>query len=399
MSNTVDNHQRYAALREKLQAHSDISTILDLLLQEARNVTQADAGTIYLVENEGLRFSYVHNDTLFTDSINKHVYTDVTLPIDENSIVGYVASHGKTLALKDVYHLPSELPFCFNKSFDVATGYTTGSMLTVPILDFSGKVTGVIQLINSKNEVGKIVPFSPRGVDFVEILARHSASAIERGMLTRELILRMLKMAELRDPHETQSHVERVGAYCAEIFHQWALDNDIEPAEIQRRKDLIRIAGMLHDVGKVGISDTILKKPGKLTDDEFEQIKHHTIFGARLFPNARTELDQMSRDIALRHHEKWNGNGYPGPVDDVNADINLTGEGLPPSEVPIEARIAAVADVFDALSSRRCYKPEFTDEKCISIIKSDSGTHFDPSVVDAFLKIFDVIKAIRERYK
>ena len=102
--------------------------------------------------------------------------------------------------------------------------------------------------------------------------------AIERGIMTRELILRMMKMAELRDPSETGAHVQRVGAYSAEIYHRYALNKGIPVRELKRTKDLLRLAAMLHDVGKVGISDTILKKPAKLTDEEFAVIKMRNNF-------------------------------------------------------------------------------------------------------------------------
>jgi HD-GYP domain-containing protein (c-di-GMP phosphodiesterase class II) len=210
----------------------------------------------------------------------------------------------------------------------------------------------------------------------------------------------MMQMAELRDPTETGAHVQRVGAYCAEIYGTWAARRKHSAKEIKRARDNLRLAAMLHDVGKVGISDNILKKPGKLTDEEFDAVKWHTINGARLFKNQTSDLDTMSSDIALCHHEKWAGGGYPGKVVPGlwSPDARM-GESLSGEDIPLAARICAVADVYDALSSPRSYKDPFPDEKCLAILEKDAGTHFDPEVVEIFVEIFDVIKAIRDKFK
>lgn len=154
-------------------------------------------------------------------------------------------------------------------------------------------------------------------------------------------------------------------------------------------------------MGKVGISDNILKKPGKLTDEEFDTIKWHTVNGARLFKNQTSELDRMSMEIALFHHEKWEGRGYPSvSVGDVWTEgVAMGSSPVNGEDIPLSARICAVADVYDALSSPRSYKDPFPDEKCLGILESDAGTHFDPEVVEIFIEIFDVIKAIKEKYK
>jgi HD-GYP domain-containing protein (c-di-GMP phosphodiesterase class II) len=203
----------------------------------------------------------------------------------------------------------------------------------------------------------------------------------------------------MRDPSETGAHVQRVGAYSAEIYDRWARTRGIDRKEIKRYRDLLRVAAMLHDVGKVGVSDLILKKPGKLTDEEFATMKLHTVNGARLFLNATSELDAMSREIALNHHEKWNGKGYPGAIPDLGAEDVALGVPKRGEEIPLAARFVALADVFDALCSRRSYKAEWSDEKILDLLREEKGEHFDPEVVDAFLDIFDVITAIREKFR
>jgi HD-GYP domain-containing protein (c-di-GMP phosphodiesterase class II) len=157
---------------------------------------------------------------------------------------------------------------------------------------------------------------------------------------------------------------------------------------------------MLHDVGKVAISDTILKKPGRLTEDEFHVIKYHTLAGAHLFRDPTSELDALSAEIALNHHEKWNGAGYPGRTNLDAAYENLQyGPGRHNDEIPLSGRIVALCDVFDALIETRCYKGAWPEEKVLGIIEEESGKHFDPDIVEAFFGIYDVIKAIRERFR
>jgi response regulator RpfG family c-di-GMP phosphodiesterase len=154
---------------------------------------------------------------------------------------------------------------------------------------------------------------------------------------------------------------------------------------------------MLHDVGKVGIPDSILKKPAKLNEEEFDIMRFHTVFGARLFVNSTSDLDAMSGEIALNHHEKWEGGGYPGKIADLHCEAEM-GERKRGEEIPLAARITALADVFDALCSRRSYKKEWSDDRILKVVREESGKHFDPEVVDAFLSIFDLITAIRKKF-
>jgi len=386
---------------EEVNQLKDVDTILDKILYESRRFANVDAGSIFLVEKDSLVFSYVQNDTLFKqETANAALYQNFGIPISEQSIVGYVAKTRQSLAIDDAYKLDPTLPFAFNKSFDEKSGYRTGSMLTIPLIAQESRLVGVMQLINSKNDMGKVVPFSDLARTYIPLFCNNAAVAIERGIMNRELILRMMQMAELRDPTETGAHVQRVGAYCAEIYGTWAARRKHSAKDIKRARDNLRLAAMLHDVGKVGISDNILKKPAKLTDEEFDTMKWHTVFGARLFKNETSELDRMSMEIALCHHEKWEGRGYPGlPNSEVwNEDAVLGGVPRNGEDIPLAARICAVADVYDALASPRSYKEPFPDEKCLGILESDAGTHFDPEIVEVFFEIFDVIKAIRDKF-
>lgn len=385
---------------DELNRLNDVDSILDRILLDARTLASADAGSIFLTEGNSLRFGYVQNDTLFQcDSSNTVLYQDLTLPIGEGSIVGYAALTGETLIIDDAYALDPTLPYGFNKSFDEKSGYKTTSMLTLPIRSQENRLVGVIQLINARNEQKQVGPFDPAVISYLGLLANQAGVAIQRGQLNRELILRMMQMAEMRDPTETGAHVQRVGAYCAEIYQRMAQKRGTDPREIRSYRDRIRLAAMLHDVGKVSISDTILKKPGRLTDEEFKSVKMHTISGARLFRNQTSNLDRMCMDIALRHHEKWTGNGYPGNVPDLWDKNARPGEPLQGTAIPLSARICAVADVFDALTSPRSYKEAWPNEKAYMVLEEDSGTHFDPEVVGSFMDILPTITAIQERFR
>lgn len=379
----------------------DVDTILDKILYESRLFSNADAGSIFLVEGNELIFSYVQNDTLFKGAeANAALYQNFTVPVSEDSIVGYVAKTRQSLIIDDAYALDPTLPYSFNKSFDSKSGYKTTSMMTIPLIAQESRLVGVMQLLNSKDDTGKVVPFPSVAKTYIPLFCNNAAVAIERGKMNRELILRMMQMAELRDPSETGMHVQRVGAFSAEIYGTWAARRGHSAKEIKRVRDNLRLAAMLHDVGKVGIPDAILKKPGKLDKAEFDTIKMHTIFGARLFNNLTGELDKMSLDIALRHHEKWAAPGYPGQITPDIWSPNLEmGAPVNGESIPLAARVCAVADVFDALSSPRSYKDPFSDEECIAILERDAGTHFDPEIVEIFVEIFDVIKAIRMKFQ
>jgi len=384
---------------EELHQLKDLDALLDAVLLEARRLTAADAGSIYLVENGVLSFSFLHNDRLFSSARNKHIYTSHTLPLNNRSIAGYVACTGQPLVIEDVYEIPKTRPYTFNHFFDDASGYRTKSLLVLPLKTSRNKVVGVMQIINARNHHGETVPFNERDQMVVGYFANNAAAAVERAQLTREVILRMIRMCELRDPGETGAHANRVGAIAAEIYHQWALGQGVGETEIKKTRDLIRIAAMLHDLGKIAISDLILKKPGSLEQDEFTIMKYHTVYGARLFENPGSDLDVMSAEIALNHHERWDGSGYPGKIGDIFADSVRFGPGKQGEEIPLTARIVALADVYDAMVSKRVYKGPIPEEKTLAFIQEQRGKYFDPDIVAAFFAVYEVIAAIRSKYQ
>ena len=395
-----DIEKRILRTIDNLQQLKDINSILDTVLYEARKLANADAGTIFLATQSGLTFNYVQIGTLSlkNDIIASH-YRYYTIPIDKSSIVGYCAATGKQLTIEDAYNLSEDVPFSFNSFFDRKTGYKTKSVFALPLMTLGNTLVGVMELINPLDENNAPTVFSEEIQIYVSRFAGYAAAAIERGQWNRELILRMIRMAELRDPGETAAHVQRVSAISAEIYQQWARNKNIDPSEIKRFSDLLRPAAMLHDVGKIGIPDEILKKPGKLSNDEFELIKLHTIYGANLFESTTSELDQMCREVALNHHERWDGEGYPGHYSGCIVLFDKNKKPKMGEEIPLSARIVALADVFDALANKRVYKKAWKMEDIYELIREERGRHFDPELVDAFFQVTVIIEAIQDRYK
>jgi len=385
----------------------DIDLLLERILTNVRKFFNADAGSIYLRQGDELKFSYSQNDTLQKRLApgKKLIYNTFSIPINNMSIAGSVAKNRKTLNISDVYKIGKTVPYTFDSQFDTISDYKTSSMLTVPITNQREKVLGVMQVINAQDDNGNIIPFSASDEPHIKHFSTSAALAMERAQTTRNIILRMISMAELRDPKETGSHVNRVGAYSVEIYEEWARKKGISHEEVERGKDVLRMAAMLHDVGKVAISDLILKKPARLTIDEFEIMKSHTYLGAKLFSDTQSEFDEVALEVALTHHEKWDGTGYPGYIDPVTEMPlpefgGIDGRFIPKKEdeIPLLGRIVAVADVYDALCSRRSYKEPWDEDRILEEMRCSSGKHFDPEVTDAFFNCLDVLKSIAKRY-
>lgn len=192
----------------------------------------------------------------------------------------------------------------------------------------------------------------------------------------RETVFRLCKAAEYRDP-ETGAHILRMAHYSQLIGKGLGLPT--------AEQELLLEAAPMHDLGKVGIADKILLKPGRLDAEEFELMKKHAVFGYELLQGSSSRVLQAGAEIALAHHEKFDGSGYP--------------QGLKGTDIPLFGRIVAVADVFDALTSERPYKSAWTLEAAIDLLLEGSGKHFDPECVQAFLNAWEDVLAIRNRYQ
>jgi HD-GYP domain-containing protein (c-di-GMP phosphodiesterase class II) len=397
----------------ELNRIQDFDLLLERILWEARKVVHADAGSIYVRELadengqkvEKLAIKYAQNDTLQKDLPpgQKSVYSVFKMPINDTTISGYCAYTKKLVNVIDAYNLPQGVPYTFGLSYDKISGYKTTSILTIPLVTAEGKLLGVIQMINATDARGNTVPFSENDEFLITHFAENATTALERAGMTRAMILRMIKMAELRDPRETGTHVNRVAGYAVEIYDRYAYRRGVSLEEREKFRDTFKIAAMLHDVGKVAISDVILKKPARFTPEEYLIMQNHTISGAALFDDPQSAMDTISRDIALCHHENWDGTGYPGWVDPVGGLPIKTGPDSKPlgrkgEEIPLTGRIVAIADVFDALSSKRVYKEAWSEEQVLTEIRNMAGTKFDPELVDIFFEILPSIKQIRSLY-
>jgi HD-GYP domain-containing protein (c-di-GMP phosphodiesterase class II) len=391
----------------ELNEAKDIDLLLEKILTSVRRFFNADAGSIYLKTGNELKFSQAQNDTL--QKMLKHgkklPYVTFSVPINNKSVAGFVASNLKAVNIPDVYHMNDTVPYTFDSHFDRLSKYRTQSVLTVPMTNQRRDLLGVMQIINAQDDEGNIIPFSASDEPLIMHFATSAALAVERAQITRNIILRMISMAELRDPKETASHVNRVGAYSVEIYEQWARKKGVPRKEVERTRDSLRMAAMLHDVGKVAISDLILRKPAPLTEKEREIMKSHTYLGARLFKDMQSDFEEAAATVALNHHEKWDGTGYPGHIDPFCAedlpgftDSNCYPRPKKGEEIPLFGRIVAVADVYDALCSRRSYKERWDEDRILEEMQHLSGTQFDPEMIDAFLSSLDVFKFIASLY-
>lgn len=187
-----------------------------------------------------------------------------------------------------------------------------------------------------------------------------------------EIVIRLGRAAEFRDD-ETGRHIERIADYIGVLSKDLGLNNE--------QCSMLKYAAPMHDVGKIGIPDGILLKPGKLTDAQFKLIRMHAVIGARILSGTTLPLLDLAREIALSHHEKWDGSGYP---------LGLKGE-----DIPLSGRIVSICDVFDALTSERVYKHAWTIDQAVEYIKTQRTIQFDPQVVDAFISALDKITAIK----
>jgi putative two-component system response regulator len=205
----------------------------------------------------------------------------------------------------------------------------------------------------------------------LEIKVFERTSEIERVQM--EVIERLMRAAEFRD-QDTGDHILRMSLYVYHIAKKLGYS--------EKEAVTISTASKMHDIGKIGIPDGLLLKPRKLDEIEMKLMREHSTKGARILANSKYELIQVAEQIAQSHHEKWDGSGYP--------------DGLIGAHIPLVARIAAVADVFDALVSRRAYKAAWSFDSAVEQIKSQTGIHFDPQVVEAFCSSLDTIQQIAE---
>lgn len=388
---TNDDFERLLGVCRAMGDGLPAEDVLERVLTEARRFTRAEAGSVYTVENNRLRLVCCQNDArpdLAMHATNGGSACLIrglrgrTFPIDESSLAGK-AAHTQALVRVDAEEGDSVVDAANARSTtDAATGYRCASMLVAPLLDARGSVVGVLQIINRLDDEGVVATFTKRDERVLTALASIAAPSVREAQVRESIersqldtILRLATAAEFRDT-ETSDHLRRVALYCETIARALG-----RPQEWSR---LLLLASPMHDIGKLGVPDAVLLKPGKFTPDERAVMEKHTVIGSRILAEAKSDLLAMAERIARWHHERWDGKGYPD---------ELRGE-----DIPLEARIVAVADVFDALTSRRVYKEAFGVDDSFREIAEGRGSRFDPAIVDAFLKVRSEILSVYEAF-
>lgn len=363
--NTVVENKRVLDLlfsyMPKIAAERKMDNLLVLMADMGRSLVQADRCSLWLTDED--------RGELWTKVA--HGVSELRIPIAAG-FVGWSVKNAEPLLIPDAYLDPR-----FDHRSDEKTHYRTTSVMTVPLFDSQGKVMGVFQAINKQGEE-KV--FSNQDLERLSLTAVYSAKTVESARLTSEVedskdeleatqeeLIHILGDVSESRSRETGDHIQRV----AEISYKLALYYGLSDVEAQR----IRLAAPMHDLGKVGIPDAILNKPGRFTDEEYEVMKSHAIKGEEILLKSKRDLLRFAATLAGSHHERWDGKGYP--------------RGLKGEEIPLAGRICAVADVLDALSSPRCYKPAWPEEKVKEEFIKQSGAQFQPELIDVLVKNWD----------
>lgn len=341
-----------------------LDRLLLLMADMARQIVTADRCTIWMIDKD-------HGE-LWTRVA--HGIEPIRIPLG-SGIAGHVAQSGETLIINDPYSDDR-----FNPEVDRRTGYHTRSIIALPIYNSEGGIIGAYQAIN---KMTLSQAFTSDDARYLTLAATYTGSALESAMLyaeieetQREIIYTMAEIGESRSK-ETGFHVKRVAEYSKILALGLGLSEE--------EAELVRVASPMHDIGKVAIPDAILKKPGKLTYEEFEVMKTHAQLGYETLKHSNRRILKAASIIAHEHHEKWNGKGYP--------------QGKKGEDIHLYGRIVALADVFDALGSDRCYKKAWPLEKVYALLKEERGEHFDPRLIDAFFENLEAILKVRDKYR
>jgi HD-GYP domain-containing protein (c-di-GMP phosphodiesterase class II) len=356
---TKEDEERMLATTEKLK-EIQFDDVADrekaiALYRELREATQCDRGSLFLIDREKAELFSIMAEGLPAQDI--HLSLNL-------GIAGLTAITGEELNIEDAYADPR-----FDKGTDERTGYRTRCILCVPIKNQTGDVLGVIQAINKQEST-----FVDSDLEVLRALSSFVAISIENAILFQEQnrqfesILEVLGASIDAKDHLTAGHSEKVTKYAIGIGRELGLtESDI---------DVLRVAALLHDYGKLGTDENILKKPGRLTPAEFEHVKQHVVLTKKILD--KMHLLRKYRNVPLiasSHHERLDGSGY----------IN----GLKEHEIPFMTKIITVADVFEALTAKRHYRQGLSSEKAFEVLREGIGTEFDENVVMAMLRYWD----------
>ena len=385
----------------------DVDFLLEKILTTVRTLSRAEVGSIYVIENDELRLHHTQNGSQQAAANSlPHIYRESAGIIPVDTIPAYIAQTGDIVNIcgRPEERVPANRP---DRSYEQELQVEILSVCAFPLKNTYDKLLGVVQLINVRNPEGEIVSVPDDDLQLVKLFASNAGAALERALATRARLQGIIQiLTALRDTEETFAHVNRVGAYAAEIYETWARRKGISESDISAQKDALRMAAMLHDLGKLAIPSVIRRKPGKLTDEEYNTMKEHTIKGAQLLlKHGNSEIESLASEIALTHHERWDGKGYPGYIDPLTGDP-LAGHrdehgnprGKQGEDIPVFGRIVAIADVYDALSNHRVFREAWKEDDVLKKLRVESGTHFDPEMIDAFFACLDTIRAISKRF-
>jgi putative two-component system response regulator len=363
-----------------LESERELPLFLDKLLSNARDIVGASAGSLYLIDTDAriLQIKVCQNDEVDINSFFEATHTKESgIPLSHESIAGYAAVSGEVVHVPDVDHIDEQLPYRFSSKIDQGSGFVSKSILAVPIRHPSDGVIGVLELFNPLT--GAFENWNIGILKNFAILAAVTLSNIRLYNSLKssylETVFKLGVASEFKDS-DTYNHIHRIG-YMTKII---ARHMGFSAAE----QETLFHASSMHDIGKIGIPDSILKKGDELNDEEWEIMRKHPEMGAKMLGGTDSEILQASEKIALCHHEKWNGKGYP--------------KGLVGDQIPKSAQIVAVADVFDALVHQRVYKPAWKVQEALDFIKSKRGEDFSPQVVDAFFKGVEEILEVQKNF-
>jgi HD-GYP domain-containing protein (c-di-GMP phosphodiesterase class II) len=330
----------------------DLDELLDIILHKAEEVMDAEASSVFRIDEESNELYFVT-----ARGAKGKEAKEIRVPMGKG-IVGWVAKHGEPLLVADV-----KKDRRWFKGVDKKTKFVTRSIIAVPLVT-KGKIVGVAEVLNKRGNR----KFNTADLELFESLGHQIAIALENASLYKELdelflasIRAIVEAVDAKDPY-TRGHSGRVVEYALLIANAMELSKE----ELKR----LEVSAILHDVGKIGIPDRILGKPGKLTFEEFAHMKRHPVLGSSIIE----PIDKLKSLIPniLHHHERYDGNGYP--------------EGLRGEEIPFFARIICIADSFDAMTTDRPYRKRKSIKTAFRELKKNSGTQFDPRLVPIFIK-------------
>jgi len=346
----------------KIQPLRDYEEILLELAGMGRNLVKADRCTVWVVDSSrGELWSKV-----------AHGIDTIRIPID-SGIVGSAIASKEQMIINNVHDNVH-----FNAEVDKQTGYETRNMMVIPMFNSKNTIIGAFQVINKKEN-----EFDDKDLKYLTLAASYSAETLDAALLAeendqtqKEMIYLMSEAVEKRSK-ETGNHIKRVASYSRLLALAYGLSEE--------ETYVLEFSSPMHDIGKIGIPDAILNKPGKLDETEYETMKLHALYGYEILSASPRGMLKAAATVAYEHHEKWDGSGYP--------------KGLKGEEIHIFGRITAVADVFDALGSDRCYKKAWDMEDILEHFKTERGKHFDPKLVDLLIENLDEVIWIRDKFR